>query len=113
MDAYEISGRVIQNVRALRSSQNLSMRDLARRCATLGFPFLNEAKLWNLVGRTKEGVVREARKGVRIDEVFALANALGVPFEHLIAHHECQVCHGAPPAGFVCGTCGAGGDSNG
>lgn len=109
MDAYEISERVVQNVRRLRASQNLSMRELAQRCADTGSSFVTEAKLWNLIGRNRsDGVIRDARKSVRIDEVFALADALGVSVEHLIGKHECPTCHGAPPAGFICGTCGVG-----
>lgn len=36
----------------------------------------------------------------------AIAGALGIPLGDMTAPVDCMTCHGVPPAGFTCNTCG-------
>jgi transcriptional regulator with XRE-family HTH domain len=46
-------------------------------------------------------------RAVTVDELCALAAALGTTPNALLHGAECGVCHDAPPKGFLCKACGA------
>lgn len=44
--------------------------------------------------------------GCTLDNAVALASALGLSLDALVAPSSCDVCDGLPPAGFTCQKCG-------
>lgn len=101
------SRRVGRNVRLLRKARHLSVLDLVALCrAKADYPMTRFA-----VYAVENGYNRGARatpRSVSVEELVALACALDVAAAHLLTEPDCAVCNGAPPQGFVCGTCGAG-----
>ena len=83
------------NVLRLRTTQRLTTMALSKRLAELGRPI-------QATGITK---IEKGTRRVDADDLSVLALAFGVRPEQLLETVECEVCHGKPPAGFVCGTC--------
>ena len=50
----------------------------------------------------------EAGQNLTLGVAVALARALGVSLDSLLAEVECVTCDGMPPFGFICGECGRG-----
>jgi hypothetical protein len=97
--AGALSHNVAQNIRALREARQLSYAELARRLDAAGHPIpvLGLRRIENLQRR------------VDVDDLAALAHSLDVPEPWtLTGPPACDRCHGAPPAGFTCNTCGTG-----
>lgn len=90
-----------------RQSCGLTRAQLAARCADLGHHTLTEPALANIeTGR--RGATGKRRREVTVDELATLAAALDVddPWS-LTRAPTCARCHGTPPSGFTCNTCGA------
>lgn len=88
---------VLAKVRMLRSKRGLSLRALAAEIAKTGRILSADA-----INKIELGVRR-----IDIDDLFALAEALGVtPAQLLEPPEECSACHGRPPVGFACLACG-------
>lgn len=86
------------NVRTLRKSQRLTTEDLAAKMKEAGREFY-------ATGVTK---IEMGNRRVDVDDLVAIAAALGVEPQELLTPFKCSTCHGEPPAGFTCRTCGAG-----
>ncbi|MET8766303.1 helix-turn-helix transcriptional regulator [Streptomyces sp. NPDC004658] len=96
----------------MRAARGLSLRELAARLASAGHSLSADAinKIEN--GR-EAGDERQVRR-VDVDDLHALAAALNVRPEQLWAGPaDCLTCHGKPPTGFICATCGTGPGSAG
>jgi transcriptional regulator with XRE-family HTH domain len=86
---------VSQNVHALRVARGWTQAEFAER---LGLGWSADT-----AGQAEHG-----RRVWTADEIAAAAFALSVPPGRLFWEADaCSICHGTPPAGFVCGTCGA------
>lgn len=93
-----ISAEVISKLRMLRKIQKVSAQTLSDRMTELGYP----------VARTVIANLESGRRAeVSIDHVFVAAQALNTTVAALLAEPVvCPTCKGAPPLGFICGTCG-------
>lgn len=93
-----VTGEAVRaNILRLRKAQRLTTISLSSRLAELGRPIAAN-------GITK---IEKGTRRVDVDDLAALASVLGVRPEQLLMPFECERCHGNPPAGFVCATCGA------
>lgn len=92
-----ISEIVGANVRRVREVRGMSMRDLAAALKEADWPIYASG-----IGRLENGGRR-----IDVDDLVMIAKALDVPPIDLLEPWECDVCHGQPPAGFACETCGA------
>ena len=75
-----------------------------------------EARHWSLreagekCGMSASTVMRaEAGADMALSNAVRLAAVYGVSMDVLLAEPACGTCDGAPPAGFICSACGAGG----
>lgn len=101
-----IGQQVAANVRRFRTARGLSLREMSGRLADAGYSLSADAinKIENGRAVTDERQVRR----VDVDDLHALAAALSVRPEQLwAAPADCETCHGKPPPGFICATCGA------
>lgn len=88
---------VAQNVRRLREQRGMSIYALADALDRVGRPILPSAV----------AKVERQQRQVTVDDLAALASALGVtPAQLLDPPTDCRVCHGTPPLGFACTECG-------
>ena len=87
-DTTVIAGK---RLRQARHAQKLSMRDLQAK-ACLSSP--------SVVSRAEQGF------NTTFTTMVAMAAALGVSLDALIAPTVCIICDGMPPAGFTCLNCG-------
>lgn len=85
------------NIRRIREVRDHSLRELAKHLADIGHPIVASG-----IQRIEVGTRR-----VDVDDLVALAKTLDVPPVDLLEPWDCDVCHGTPPAGFSCETCGA------
>ena len=91
------SRAVAANLMRLRKAQRLTTTRLSAALDELGQPI-------HASGITR---IEKGERRVDVDDLVALAKALNVRPEQLLMPFECHVCHGQPPAGFACRTCGA------
>ena len=93
-------GHIVRlNVRRLREVRGLSLQKLSNGLGEVGHPLVPSG-----LGRLELGERR-----VDVDDLVALAKVFDVPPVDLLEPWDCDVCHGQPPAGFTCSTCGANG----
>ncbi|MDI9885942.1 helix-turn-helix transcriptional regulator [Streptomyces sp. HNM0645] len=98
-----VSRTVSKNIYALRIRRGWSQRALAR--ATEGGI---KAVGFSTVCRIEKARDESAKPViVGVDDLVALAAALGFAPERLLVEPKCFVCLDVPPAGFACRTCGA------
>ncbi|MER8158134.1 helix-turn-helix transcriptional regulator [Streptomyces sp. NPDC094472] len=97
-----VSQAVGRNVRRLRKARHLRQLDLAEKITAAGFPMRPSVVSKLEAGRHHDGSFRS----VSVDELVAVAQALGVRPEQLLVPFECEVCKNTPPPGFTCATCG-------
>jgi transcriptional regulator with XRE-family HTH domain len=93
----ETGESVRANIRALRTARGLAQSDIAAKISVAGRP-------------CHRGVIANIEIGYRrvdVDMLTAIAAALDVPPEQLLAPYTCERCDGRPPAGFTCRGCGA------
>lgn len=94
-----MNARVSANVTRLRRKLKISQAELESRTATAGFRIPT-------LGLTR---IERGQRRITLDEVQALASALGVTFNDLAFVEPaavCEVCGGVPPKGFRCMECG-------
>lgn len=89
--------RVAAVLRKRRQTAGLTTGDLADRTAALGRPILA-----NAITKIEQG-----QRRIDVDDLVVLAAAIGVTAAGLLlTTAACMACHGAPPAGFACLSCG-------
>jgi transcriptional regulator with XRE-family HTH domain len=76
------SDKVAARVRSLRKAQDLTVAQLASRCADAGMPQLTAQALYKL--ETRRAAPSGARRPVTVDELFILARALSVTMGELL-----------------------------
>jgi transcriptional regulator with XRE-family HTH domain len=81
-NAQTPSDRVAARVRALRRDQEMTVAQLAERCAAEGMPQLTAQALYKL--ETRRAAPSGARRPVTVDELFTLARALGTTAGELL-----------------------------
>lgn len=94
-------------VRDLRKRCRWNMDELAERCARAGRPELTANALYFLEsGRRKDG---DRTRNITVDELLVLADVFGLKVDDLLpgSPDDCRRCHGTPPFGYMCNTCGA------
>lgn len=104
----ERSQNVARNVRALRKAKGWSIARLAEACAERS----DQAATWYSLSNIERGALlgegtRKPRL-VSVDDLFLLAEVLGVGVEALAGRPSCASCQDVPPEGFTCNACGAG-----
>jgi transcriptional regulator with XRE-family HTH domain len=90
---------VVAALRSARQSKKVSARELAERMTALGYP----------VGRSAIANIESGRRPeISVDHLAFAAQALEVDAPAVLRAvvSPCPQCHGAPPAGFTCNTCG-------
>lgn len=92
-------GRVVAgNVRALRKARGMTMEQLVAAARNLDRP-------WHTSTITR---IEGCQRHLDADDLALLATALDVPLPRLFEEQPpCEACHGAPPTGFACLSCGA------
>lgn len=98
-----VSRIVGANVASLRTAHGWSQRRLARQTELGGKP-VSFSAVCRMEKSIREGAAPVA---VCIDDVVALADALGVTPQQLITPPDCRACMDRPPPGFTCRTCHA------
>lgn len=98
-----VSAAVAQRIREARVARHMNRQDLVNACANNGHGHLTYAALSNIEGAAS-GAGRY--RPITVDELAAVAEALGIPAVALLAPGSCLSCGGEPPAGFTCNTCG-------
>ncbi|MFD0853994.1 helix-turn-helix domain-containing protein [Actinomadura adrarensis] len=93
----DVSRRVGLRVRALRQARSWTQPELAARLSKVGFEISAPS-----ITRMEQG----SRQTVSIDAALALCDVFEVTLDDLISA-SCSRCHGAPPVGFRCQSCGA------
>lgn len=93
-----VGEQVIANVTRLRKQLRLSQAQLSERLAEAGRP----------IRATGIHRVETGKRRVDVDDLVALAGALGVRPAALMEapDYHCQACMDAPPRGFLCQRCG-------
>jgi len=79
----------------IRRKRGLSQRELGRQ-ANVSFSTISRM---------------EAGHDFSFDNAAKVAEALGYPLAEFLTAEPCEVCHGQPPKGFTCNSCGAFDDS--
>lgn len=94
-----VSAAVIAALRSIRQAQHVSARELAERMTALGYPMAR-----SVVANAESG----RRAEVSVDHLAFAALALGVDAATVLRGitNPCPHCHGKPPEGFTCNTCG-------
>lgn len=94
------TGRVVRtNIRTLREQRRMTYVELSARLDEVGQPI-------PVLGLRRLEI---GERRVDVDELVAFAEVFSVaPSQLLEPLPECETCHGAPPPGFTCASCGAG-----
>lgn len=97
MDATEA---VRQNIARLRNAKSMTYVALTERLEAVGcrIPVLGLRR------------IERGERRVEVGELVAFATVFGRSTEELLfAPDDCPTCHGEPPSGFTCNTCGKNG----
>lgn len=87
---------VRRNIRRLREQRGWSYREIEERLARVG----------RAIPTVEQGWIDAGERHVDADDLVAFAAVFGLyPGELLEPPAECDNCHGAPPAGFMCMEC--------
>jgi hypothetical protein len=87
---------VRRNIRRLREERLWGYRDVEERLARVG----------RAIPTVEQGWIDAGERRVDVDDLAAFAAVFGItPGELLEPPAECETCHGAPPAGFMCMEC--------
>lgn len=95
----QVGIEVAQNIAAFRRRSEMTTRELSAALGSAGRPI------------PASGITRiELRqRRVDVDDLMALSKALGCSVKALMEGPTCAVCLDAPPEGFTCNACAAGG----
>ena len=92
-----LTATVVANVRSARKARGMTVQDLSDATAASGH-------------RVPHGAITKLENGYRayltVTELHMLAAALGIDDPWTLTTQTCDTCHGAPPAGYACLTCG-------
>lgn len=93
----EATAAVRRNVRRFRQGQQMTYMALSEKLDITGchIPVLGLRR------------VERGDRRVEVGELVAFADVFGVEPARLLEPFDCPQCHGAPPTGFTCRTCGA------
>lgn len=87
---------VRRNARRLREQRGWSYRDVEERLSRAG----------RTIPAVELGWIEAGERRVDVDDLVALAAVFDLGIEELLQPPaECETCHGAPPAGFMCLEC--------
>lgn len=87
---------VARNVAHLRGKQRISLTEMAHRMSAAGSP----------IARLGLSELERGRRRITVDDLAALAQALGVLDPWDLTRELCATCDSAPPVGLRCATCG-------
>ena len=90
-----IPERFGRRIRRERERRGWSMRDLGSKCGVNASTIL----------RVEQG------RDMALSSAVAVAGALGLGMDWLLAETHCGTCDGMPPAGFICSECGRKGET--
>jgi transcriptional regulator with XRE-family HTH domain len=101
LDSIGPLGRsVAAKIQELRTKRGMAYVDLGRRLTHAGRPI-------PVIGLRR---IERLERRIDVDDLAAIADALGTTAARLLdPDGECRACHGAPPAGFACLSCGRAG----
>lgn len=87
---------VRRNIRRLRERRQWGYRDVEERLARTGRP----------ISALDLSAIDTGERHVTVDDLVALASVFNVGVQELLEPPaDCDTCHGAPPAGFMCLEC--------
>lgn len=87
---------VRRNIRRLREQRHWSYRDVEERLARAD----------RAIPSVELGWIDAGERRVDVDDLVALAAVFDLSVEELLLPPaDCETCHGAPPAGFMCMEC--------
>lgn len=87
---------VRRNIRRLREQRRWSYREVEERLARAG----------RTIPVLALSAIDTGERHVDVDDLVALAAVFDVGIEELLQPPaDCETCHGAPPAGFMCMEC--------
>lgn len=87
---------VRRNIRRLREQRFWSYREVEERLARAG----------RVIPTLAQSAIDAGERSVDADDLVALATVFDVGVEDLLRPPaDCETCHGAPPAGFMCLEC--------
>lgn len=93
-----VGREVAASIRTLREERRFTYVELVERLAGVGHAI-------PLVGVRR---IERLERRVDVDDLLALAVVLGTSPTGLLPDvPTCSACHGSPPSGFCCRTCGA------
>jgi transcriptional regulator with XRE-family HTH domain len=92
------SQTVAANVRILLKQRRWSQEALAEKMAATSTPMHRVVVAKLMTGK---------RETVTVDELYNLAEVFGITADQLVTP-SCDTCHGCPPPGYTCNTCGTG-----
>lgn len=84
------------NVRALRHARALTTEQFAALVTSHGQP----------MRATTITKIEQSQRRVDVDDLVAMAHAIGVEAHRLLSTPACGACLDSPPAGFLCIACG-------
>ena len=94
-----VAERVAANIKRQRFTRRMTTEQLAESVSGLGRPMYA-----NTITK-----IEKLQRRVDVDDLTALATALGVTAAQLLEEPTgCGTCQGAPPPGFACNECGTG-----
>jgi len=106
-DRTAVSSATGLNLRRLRKARGLSLIEVAAAATTAGYPMPPATVARIETGRTSSG----ARQAVTVDQLVALAAAIGAQPADLLVPCVCEACGGHLRTGFTCHTCGRRGEA--
>ncbi|MGW3144855.1 helix-turn-helix domain-containing protein [Streptomyces sp. NPDC001177] len=85
-----------RNIRRLREQRGWSYREVEERLARVG----------RAIPTVELSAIDAGERHVDVDDLVALAAVFDLSVEELLRPPaDCETCHGAPPAGFMCMEC--------
>ncbi len=98
--ALGATGRaVMANVQRIRNLRGLTYKQLSDRLEDIGHPLA-------VLGLSR---LERGERRVDVDDLTALAKALGIGVMDLLGEQDCAACGNQPPKGFTCNECGRSG----
>lgn len=95
-----VGQRVMLNLLEVRREARLTLRELEAKLAAGDNPISTD-------GLSK---IEIGKRRVDVDDLVALAAALGIPESRLLQGPSCITCRDSIPVGFTCNTCGRAGE---
>ncbi|AUI56803.1 helix-turn-helix transcriptional regulator [Amycolatopsis sp. BJA-103] len=89
----------IANMRRIRRQRGISTQKLADQITAKGVQ-ISRSTIVNQETRRSETA------SMTIDQAIGLCRVLDITLDDLIDPALCETCHGGPPSGFTCNTCG-------